>query len=133
MVCMVFQESVPSIPSAPKPMSYPSIVVYEGNGVQIAFDFEKPADMPHVTNISAKYVNTGSIPVENFTVQVAVPKFMQLQLEPATGTTLLPNGQGSVTQNIHITNTQYEQEVSQFGYFSAVPYILYGARAFTLF
>lgn len=79
----------------------------------MTFEFTKPSGTPEVTNIHAKYENTSTSPVESFAVQAAVPKFMQLKLEPATGTTLLPNQQGTVSQLIHITNSQYEQQVSK--------------------
>lgn len=39
--------------------------------------------------------------------QAAVPKFMQLKLDAASGNRLQPHGSGSITQLLHITNTQH--------------------------
>ena len=38
-------------------------------------------------------------------MQAAVPKFMQLKLEPASGSTLTA-GASPVTQKLHVTNSQ---------------------------
>lgn len=78
----------------------------------MTFEFTKTSGTPEVTDIHAKYENTSLTPIENFVVQAAVPKFMQLKLEPASGTALPPNQQDTVSQQIHITNSQYSQEVS---------------------
>lgn len=43
-------------------------------------------------------------------LQAAVPKFMQLKLDPASGSALPPNGAGSVTQALHITNSMHGQK-----------------------
>ena len=39
-------------------------------------------------------------------LQAAVPKFMQLKLDPASGTTLSPEG-SPVTQSLHVNNGQH--------------------------
>jgi AP-1 complex subunit gamma-1 len=39
--------------------------------------------------------------------QAAVPKFMTLRLEAASGTVLPPHGAGGVTQRLHLTNSQH--------------------------
>lgn len=43
-------------------------------------------------------------------LQAAVPKFMQLKLQPASGSVLPPLGAGTVTQQLHITNTMHGQK-----------------------
>jgi AP-1 complex subunit gamma-1 len=43
-------------------------------------------------------------------VQAAVPKFMQLRLEPASGSTLGAGGAGPVKQRLHVTNTMHGQK-----------------------
>ena len=43
-------------------------------------------------------------------VQAAVPKFMQLRLEPATSSTLAANSTDSVTQKLHIKNNMHGQK-----------------------
>ena len=39
-------------------------------------------------------------------LQAAVPKFMQLKLDPASGTALPPGG-SPVTQKLHVNNSQH--------------------------
>ena len=39
-------------------------------------------------------------------LQAAVPKFMQLRLDPASGSSLQPNNGNSLTQVLHVTNSQ---------------------------
>lgn len=43
-------------------------------------------------------------------LQAAVPKYMQLRLEPATGTSIPALGGGLVTQALHVTNTMHGQK-----------------------
>lgn len=40
-------------------------------------------------------------------MQAAVPKFMALRLEAASGSTLPAHGAGAVTQRLHLTNNQH--------------------------
>ena len=40
-------------------------------------------------------------------MQAAVPKFMQLKLDAASGSTLQSMGGNSVTQQLHVTNSQH--------------------------
>ena len=43
---------------------------------------------PHETEISARYVNTGTGIIENFSLQAAVPKTMTLSMQTASSTTI---------------------------------------------
>ena len=63
--------------------------VYEKNGVKIVFNFVKPGETGQITiNLTATSDATTSI--SDFVIQAAVPKSMQLQLEPPSGSTLPP-------------------------------------------
>lgn len=42
-----------------------------------------------------------------YAVQAAVPKFMQLRLDPASSTTLAPNNMASVQQKLYVNNTMH--------------------------
>ena len=46
----------------------------------------------------------------DFVLQAAVPKFMQIRLEPASSSTLPAMGLGSATQRIVVTNTMHGQK-----------------------
>lgn len=62
----------------------------------------------NVIEISAKYENTSSDPISDFSVQVAVPKFMQLKLSSASSN-LLTTGV-AITQNMEVVNNQQGQK-----------------------
>ncbi|KAK9814370.1 hypothetical protein WJX72_004689 [[Myrmecia] bisecta] len=94
---------------APQP-SFPITTVFEKDGITVTFAFTKPPGQPSVTDIEASYTNASAAPVTDFTLQAAVPKFMQLKLDPATGNALQPNNGPSVTQAIHVNNTMHGQK-----------------------
>ena len=50
-----------------------------------------------MTKVKALFANSSPMPFESFNFQVAVPKFMQLQLHPASAATV-PPGSNSVAQ-----------------------------------
>lgn len=86
-------ESIPGIlgPSASTGTSknIPPLAVYEKNGVSIVFNFAKPSEAGLITiNLTASSDATTS--VSDFVIQAAVPKSMQLQLEPPSGSVLPP-------------------------------------------
>uniref|UniRef100_A0A7S0S2A3 AP-1 complex subunit gamma n=2 Tax=Chlamydomonas leiostraca TaxID=1034604 RepID=A0A7S0S2A3_9CHLO len=101
----------PPAPPAPppEPVSFPPAVVFQGaTGVAIRFAFHKPGGKDSgVTEITATYANAGPAAVTDFNVQAAVPKFMQLRLEPASGTTLPGQGAGAVVQKVYVNNSQH--------------------------
>ena len=43
-------------------------------------------------------------------MQAAVPKYMQLRLEPPTSTVLPPGGKSSVYQKLYVNNTMHGQK-----------------------
>ncbi|XP_024401001.1 AP-1 complex subunit gamma-2 [Physcomitrium patens] len=99
-----------SVPSPDPAPGFPTIVAMQTSGLKISFDFTKPADSPKTTIIKAFYSNLSSNPYTDFVFQAAVPKFMQLQLEPATSGILPANSTNSVTQLIRLTNNMHGQK-----------------------
>ncbi|MEW5304167.1 MAG: hypothetical protein WDW36_006798 [Sanguina aurantia] len=91
-----------SAPPPPKPI----ITAWQQHGCRVALSFAKPAGNPAITDITATYTNSGEGLVTDFNLQAAVPKFMQLKLEPASSTTLAPNGP-PVVQKLYVHNTQH--------------------------
>lgn len=96
-------------PSGPAPSSR-AFVAWEKNGVTVEFAPGTPASDPAVTNIVATFTNSTAEAITNFTFQAAVPKFMQLKLDPATGSSLPPRRSGSVTQHLHVNNSMHGQK-----------------------
>ena len=88
----------------PSPMSpqFPPAVVYEKNGVSIEFAFEKTGNQ---VTISGVYRNASPAPATNVVVQAAVPKFLQLRMEPASGSHLGGMGSSVINQRMHVVNS----------------------------
>ncbi|KAL8142389.1 hypothetical protein V2J09_015421 [Rumex salicifolius] len=86
---------------------YPSIIAFESSSLKIAFDFSKLSGGPQTTSIKATFTNMTSNALTDFVFQAAVPKFLQLHLDPASGNNLPANGNGSITQNMRVTNSQH--------------------------
>jgi AP-1 complex subunit gamma-1 len=101
----------PAIWAAPvEQSSVTTIRAYEKQDLAIDFSLSKAPDDALTTIIHATYTNTGPIPLKNFTFQAAVPKYMTIKLEPASGATLPAGGAGSVTQVMHVKNTMHGQK-----------------------
>ncbi|GAX74371.1 hypothetical protein CEUSTIGMA_g1819.t1, partial [Chlamydomonas eustigma] len=92
--------------------AFPSIIAYRhaASGVTVMFSFLKPAGNNALTEITATYVNEGQDQVTDFNLQAAVPKYMQLRLEPATSSVLPAGGSVPVYQKLYINNTMHGQK-----------------------
>lgn len=99
------------VPNSPKPEdngpAYPSIVAFESSSLRLTFNFSKPSGNPQTTLIQATFTNLSPNVYTDFVFQAAVPKFLQLHLDPASGNTLPASGNGSITQTLRVTNSQH--------------------------
>ncbi|KAI4314294.1 hypothetical protein L6164_027217 [Bauhinia variegata] len=86
---------------------YPSITALESSSLRVTFNFSKQSGNPQTTNIKATFTNLSSNAYTDFVFQAAVPKFLQLQLDPASSNTLPASGNGSITQDLRVTNNQH--------------------------
>ncbi|KAK2354888.1 AP-1 complex subunit gamma-2 [Trifolium repens] len=86
---------------------YPSITAFESSSLRLTFNLSKQPGSPQTTNIQATFMNLSSNAYTDFVFQAAVPKFLQLLLDPASGNTLSANGKGSIKQNLRVTNSQH--------------------------
>ncbi|GAA0150042.1 membrane traffic protein [Lithospermum erythrorhizon] len=84
---------------------YPSIVAFESNTLKVTFNFSKQQGNPQ-TVIKAHFSNKSPNVYTDFIFQAAVPKFLQLHLEPASSNTLPASGNESITQKLRVTNSQ---------------------------
>ncbi|XP_064986809.1 AP-1 complex subunit gamma-2-like isoform X2 [Musa acuminata AAA Group] len=89
---------------------HPSIIAFQSNTLMITFTFTKQADDPKVTQIQATFTNLSSDTYTDFVFQAAVPKFIQLQLDPASSNFLPANSNEEITQSLTVTNTQHGQK-----------------------
>ncbi|XP_010682592.2 AP-1 complex subunit gamma-2 [Beta vulgaris subsp. vulgaris] len=86
---------------------FPSIAAFESSSLKMMFDFSKSAGSLQVTSIKATFTNLSANIYTDFLFQAAVPKFLQLHLDPASSTNLPANGNGSITQTMRVTNSQH--------------------------
>eukprot|EP00742_Colponemidia_sp_Colp-10_P000433 GILJ01000474.1.p1 GENE.GILJ01000474.1~~GILJ01000474.1.p1 ORF type:complete len:866 (-),score=167.22 GILJ01000474.1:91-2688(-) len=89
---------------------YPNITAYEKDGVNVTFSFNKPNPASNQVEIVARFSNAMPVPLQNFVFQAAVPKYIKLQMLPASSTTLPPNSKGAVTQVIKLENTLHGEK-----------------------
>ncbi|CAI9275788.1 unnamed protein product [Lactuca saligna] len=98
-------------PTPPQPKNdapaYPPLVAFESSSLRLMFNFTKQPGNPQTTEIEANFTNKSSNVYSDFVFQAAVPKFLQLHLEPASSNSLPGSGNGSITQKLRVTNTQH--------------------------
>lgn len=79
-------------------------------GLAIEFECTKPNPMEKAkSTLVAKFKNTNSVPVYGLSLQVAVPKYVTMEMKPPTSTTVAPsmgNFASVVTQTINVTNNK---------------------------
>eukprot|EP01090_Pellita_catalonica_P000471 TRINITY_DN1032_c0_g1_i6.p1 TRINITY_DN1032_c0_g1~~TRINITY_DN1032_c0_g1_i6.p1 ORF type:complete len:293 (+),score=53.84 TRINITY_DN1032_c0_g1_i6:131-1009(+) len=92
---------------------YPQLTAFRRNGLSITFDFtkENPAN-PLQTTIKATFLNETPTVMDGFTFFVAVPQYLQLKVDPPSGTALAPNKTGNVTQQFVITAASPTQQLA---------------------
>ncbi|CAA0814157.1 AP-1 complex subunit gamma-2 [Striga hermonthica] len=98
----------PSVPVAKSdgPASL-SIVAFESEALKVTFNFSKEPENPQTTQIEAQFSNKSPDAYSNFVFQAAVPKFLQLHLDPASSHALPASSNGTITQKLRITNSQH--------------------------
>ncbi|XP_042020801.1 AP-1 complex subunit gamma-2-like isoform X1 [Salvia splendens] len=100
--------AAPSVPVAvTNAPTYPSIVAFESSSLKVTFNFSKDPSSQQTTLIEAQFTNKSPNIYSNFVFQAAVPKFLQLHLDPASSNTLPASGDGSITQTLRVSNSQH--------------------------
>ncbi len=102
---MLLDLSTAPAPSQPVVAAPPSpITVFDKNGVKIIMQFAPQPD--GVLFVQLVSTNTGKDEVKSFTLLMAVPTYVKLQMAAPSGNTIPPNGTGSVQQQVRIENTE---------------------------
>ncbi len=57
---------------APQPSAFPTVTVFQKDGISITLAFSKPAGQPATTDITASFTNSGASQVTGFALQVRV-------------------------------------------------------------
>ncbi|KAF0901588.1 hypothetical protein E2562_003559 [Oryza meyeriana var. granulata] len=99
-----------STPLPDENTAYLSITAFQSATLKITFNFKKHPGKPQETTIHANFTNLTSNTFTDFMFQAAVPKFIQLCLDPASSNTLPASGNDSVTQSLSVTNNQHGQK-----------------------
>ncbi|XP_019176734.1 PREDICTED: AP-1 complex subunit gamma-2-like [Ipomoea nil] len=86
---------------------YPSIIAFESSSIKLMFNFSKQPGNPQTTVVEANFTNKSENVFTDFIFQAAVPKFLQLHLDPASSNTLPATGNGSITQKLRVINSQH--------------------------
>eukprot|EP00026_Physarum_polycephalum_P002308 Phypoly_transcript_02314.p1 GENE.Phypoly_transcript_02314~~Phypoly_transcript_02314.p1 ORF type:complete len:848 (+),score=158.44 Phypoly_transcript_02314:117-2660(+) len=84
---------------------------YNKNGINLIFEASKPPGQGQAqfTNLNAVITNSNTFPIPKFTIQAAVPKYLQIKIASPSGEALAPSG-GKITQNIKIANSMQGQK-----------------------
>jgi AP-1 complex subunit gamma-1 len=96
----VFADSTPS-PALAETVH--AMDVFDKAGLKVTFACRKAAETGSM-NVTATYANTSSMPITKFVFEVAVPKYMKLDMKPAS-TTELPPMSASANQVMNVVNT----------------------------
>eukprot|EP00596_Hydrurales_sp_CCMP1899_P005318 CAMPEP_0119038794 /NCGR_PEP_ID=MMETSP1177-20130426/7916_1 /TAXON_ID=2985 /ORGANISM="Ochromonas sp, Strain CCMP1899" /LENGTH=746 /DNA_ID=CAMNT_0007001825 /DNA_START=515 /DNA_END=2755 /DNA_ORIENTATION=- len=95
------------------PVTSSSIVIqaYDKGGLQIFMELSKtdPSN-PSSTKIFSKFVNLTNIPMDSISFQAAVPKYLKLEMLPASSSVIPPHSNGVVTQEIRVVNSMHGEK-----------------------
>ena len=86
------------------PSPPPPIQAYSDNGVLIMFNFVEEDVAASKLTVELQATNSNAAPVTDFVFQAAVPRSMQLELCPATTSTIEPLGMNTLTQTMKVSN-----------------------------
>uniref|UniRef100_A0A0G4HRT6 GAE domain-containing protein n=1 Tax=Chromera velia CCMP2878 TaxID=1169474 RepID=A0A0G4HRT6_9ALVE len=90
---------------SPASSAFPPLTAFEGRGVSVEFQFSKlPGSAPGTFEILATYKNGNPAPCLNFTFEIAVPKYIKLQMHSASSASIEAAGGAPTTQKIEIQN-----------------------------
>lgn len=78
------------------------VLLLSKNGFQVDLDIEKQSNPDRVYRIKASFSNHQNSPLTSLTFRVAVPKTLQLKLDPQSAQMVPPFSQKTVTQEMTI-------------------------------
>ncbi|KAL1529341.1 hypothetical protein AB1Y20_000295 [Prymnesium parvum] len=83
---------------------------YSKGGLTAMFSVSKDPNNASITSIEATFTNSNGVSIENLNFQVAVPKYMKLQMSPASGTSVAAMNSGTVKQTFKVANSMHGQK-----------------------
>ena len=85
-------------------------VAFDKNGLMVNFNATKDPNNQSVTCIEATFTNSLPTPIQALNFQVAVPKYMKLQMQPASSQVVPPGQSSSVKQLFKVANSLQGQK-----------------------
>jgi AP-1 complex subunit gamma-1 len=96
--------------AAAPPGSFPPFQAWNKNGLVIEFVCSKDPSNPSITTVEASFTNQTAAQMDGLNFQVAVPKYMQLQMKPPSSTSVPAGGAGKATQTFRLANSMHGQK-----------------------
>lgn len=93
---------VAASPAIATPQAHAPIVAFEKAGLKVTFLYQKETDGS--VTVTARFANSLTVPMTNFVFEAAVPKYVRLTMQPASGQ-VLPPQTDVVTQTMSCVNT----------------------------
>jgi len=87
-----------------------SFVGYNKNGLVAKIEHQRQENQPNVVALNIIFTNSTPTPLVNFEFKAAVPKYLKLQVNPASGNVVPPNNSGRVTQSLKLLNTLHGEK-----------------------
>mmetsp|Transcript_57975 Transcript_57975/g.101586 ORF Transcript_57975/g.101586 Transcript_57975/m.101586 type:complete len:845 (-) Transcript_57975:103-2637(-) len=102
----IFGGGAPAAPAMPAaaaaPTEFAPMPVFEKAGLKVTFFLRR--DAPGTTSVTARFANVLDVPMTNYVFEAAVPKYLRLNMQPASSQVLPPHTE-SVTQTMIVENT----------------------------
>lgn len=99
--------ALPGMQAVATPGGAVSVVAHDKPGaLRVTMDATKAPTDGSVTVIRCRFFNSGAVPLTNLVFQAAVPKYLRVELMPASGTTVAPLNSAYVEQELRVTNSQ---------------------------
>lgn len=95
---------------APAPGGNAPFTAFNKHGLLVTFACSKDPSNQSVTAIEASFTNSLPTPIAALNFQVAVPKYMKLQMSPASGNVVPPSNSGKLTQLFKVANSMQGQK-----------------------
>uniref|UniRef100_A0A7S0LQ80 AP-1 complex subunit gamma n=1 Tax=Coccolithus braarudii TaxID=221442 RepID=A0A7S0LQ80_9EUKA len=100
----------PAPAPAPAPGGNAPFTAFNKHGLLVTFACSKDPSNQSVTAIEASFTNSLPTPIAALNFQVAVPKYMKLQMSPASGNVVPPSNSGKLTQLFKVANSMQGQK-----------------------
>merc|ERR1712150_68602 len=97
--------AAPAAPAATGPVKVPG---FEHKGLSVEFECTKPDTWnKQKTTLVATFSNSTDSPIYGLNMQCAVPKYITMEMQPPTSTTVPQSGGNAkkITQTINVTNS----------------------------